>query len=178
MTLAQDEGGAISVVRAPSVASLPVTFGDLDRSNERHVNFVRSSWAKCAVTSRPSKVWCDKEGKPSRHEQVAEHSYFAALAAGPQGLINRILARCKVVIAVPNVTPNTIAGWIAHDATTLHYVYVVSNPFRRMGIGRALLARLPATVTAYSFWSPAFEKIAPAGMTWRPDVLWSVKGCE
>lgn len=173
-----------AAVASPPI-SLPMRIAPLARSNEhavnftdeRAVNFVRSSWSKSAVPFGPMKVWTDKEGKPEKFQRMDEGSYFSALTRGKDSLINRILAGSECFAAVPNDTPTLLAGWMVYDTTTLHYLYVPKT-FRKMGVARALIARLPKTVVDHSFWTPAFEKIRPQGQVWNPTRLWMLKGCN
>jgi GNAT superfamily N-acetyltransferase len=54
-------------------------------------------------------------------------------------IIEAILSRGSVTVAVAIGDPKTILGYAVHEPRTLHYVYV-KHGFRRMGIAKALLS--------------------------------------
>ena len=146
--------------------SPPVTFRDLRPAPSREFNFVRKSWALCAADNRPSKVWPDPDGRVTvarKVERTDERTYFLWMAdAGALSLMDRSQITC----AVPATEPDLVAGFVAYEPRCLHMIYV-SGTFRRMGLGKALLALLPSNLRLYSQWSPLAEKIMPRALGWQ-----------
>ena len=174
---------------APTLSKLPVSFRPLAATGTREHNFVRKTMSHIAIACRPGKLFPPKrrEGEsledhrercrtePGRFESIEEHPYFTELAEDG-GAVERILARCTTLVAVPDATPTLIAGFAVTDAKTLFALYVVQD-FRHMGLGRTLLARAAGGLAEHALWSPAFERIRPPAMTYRPQRLWEQKGC-
>lgn len=90
--------------------------------------FVMSSWLKSYVGNRVGR-WRNVE-----HRRAIE---------GHRLLVNRLLERSRVRVAVHPSAHHVILGWAAAEPDCLHYAYVKSGKggdFRRRGICRALVS--------------------------------------
>ena len=153
--------------------ALPVTFRDLARSESRECNFVKKCWTGIFLEHRPAKVWPEDErkGQARKIARVEEHSYFRWLSEGPNSKIDRLMRRSRILVCVPNVTPNIVASFIAYEPDVLHFVYTTGT-FRRMGLAKQLLAKIPGTCQRYSLWTPALDKLVkPGSMEWAPQEM-------
>lgn len=78
-----------------------------------------------------------------RKSQDMEHKAYFLFQ---HRLIEEILRRSNVLLAVSEDDPDQIFGWVCfedrEEGFTIHYVYVKAT-FRKLGIGRALVDSLP-----------------------------------
>ena len=148
-------------------------FRDLDRGAERESRYIKKCWAAICTEHRPSKVTPEKERKDHARkiERASEHRYFSWLSAGPESQIDRLMARSRVIVAVPHNEPRLVSGFIAFEADCLHVIYCGSI-FRRMGIARALMGRLPSGLRSYSQWTPAIDHVVTPEWHWDPHMLY------
>lgn len=134
----------------------------------RELNLVRSSWTKSMLLARPAHVRFDDDG----HVQVAARMNVRAFVEGHCRQVDAVIRRASLLLAVPEATATTIAGWICVEPGAVHYLYVVGT-FRGMGVARALVTASGATPGAFTQWSPACDrglgaKLEARGWTWDP----------
>lgn len=89
-----------------------------------------------------------EHGEGARH--VPNDVYFSA--QGHHGLVVKLLRESTVLVACTDDDQDAILGWACLAPPVLHYVYVKA-PFRRLGIGRALLSAGPLDTVTH--WTPA-----------------------
>lgn len=79
-----------------------------------------------------------------------------------QAAIARILGRgAETLVCTPPGEPELILGYSVREGVTLHFVYV-KKPFRRRGIGLALLRPAPELFTHWTNdWDVLKEKACP-----------------
>ena len=105
--------------------------------------FVGASWLKCLWKNSPFA------------KGVAHDTFFAH----HKPLVERALVRASVLVAHPHGDPDTIVGYLVHEAAAdgracVQWVYVRA-PWRRVGIARRLLqaARLDLSKAFYTLAS-------------------------
>lgn len=96
-------------------------------------NFVRKAWLR---TSRAS--WLRDIPKPVHYELHGR-------------IIARLMAESTVLVAETS-QPGELAGFVCFDEAALHFVYV-KDLYRRVGVGRQLLAACTARFATYWTYS-------------------------
>ena len=123
---------------------------------DRH--YVLSSWLRSyAAKGRDSRDYGE------RHSQFCDD--YAPVVRG-------LLARSKVLIACDASTPDIIAGWMAFEGETLHYILTKPN-FRRLGVARWMLNDFAAMPLGYTHrTSDAMRCPVPAAWEYRRFKIW------
>jgi GNAT superfamily N-acetyltransferase len=97
--------------------------------------------------------------------RLSSQRYFAEHKA----TVAKLIARSRMLVACNEARPSQVLGFICWEGETLHWVFV-KQPFRRNGIGRALLlhAFAPGEVRC-SHWTMRAEQMRAKGQPWRYD---------
>lgn len=157
--------------REVGVPMLPLTFRPPQTTRE--LNLVRSSWTHSMSRTRPVRVCGDEHGGTIQRSglrvvRMDRRVFFE----GHARQVDAVIARTGVLLAVPEATASTIAGWACAEPGVVHYVYVVET-FRKLGVARALLEAIGIEPRAFSQWSNACDrglgsKLMAAGWVWDP----------
>lgn len=113
--------------------------------------FVMSSWLR---SLRPHAEWASSEAFFDVHRRVIEG----------------LLQRTHVTVAVQKDDPNVIVGWVAQDAFAphvVHYVYV-KRAFRLCGVAKALVKVDGPMVATHKPPSALADKLCANGWRIRP----------
>ncbi len=123
---------------------------------DRH--YVLSSWLRSyAAKGRDSRDYGD------RHSQFCDD--YAPV-------VRSLLARSSVVVAGLRDTPDIIAGWMAFEGETLHYILTKPN-FRRLGVARSMLEDFASLPVAYTHrTTDAMRCPIPEGWAYRRYRIW------
>lgn len=130
----------------------------LERANRGDAKLVYSSWIKSY-----------------RHSEAAHKLPNGVYEPFQRDVIHRLLAApgTCVYVARPTDWPDGVLGWVCAEPGVMHYAYVKS-PYRRLGLGRTLLAyaaeQLGEAFTAYTHkrkpWTEALER---QGLVYAPE---------
>lgn len=107
--------------------------------------------------------------------RLSSQRYFAEHKA----TIAALIARARMLVACNEARPSQVLGFVCWEdaldpdgipTPTLHWLFV-KQPFRRRGIGRALLDRAFPRLTEVrcSHWTQRAEQLRAHGEPWRYD---------
>jgi GNAT superfamily N-acetyltransferase len=90
-------------------------------------------------------------------------------------LIDRLVGTYPVLVFADDEAPDVILGWVLHDGAHVVFYLFVREEFRRQGIARALLQRLPSP-KVYSFRTTIWQRVSRAlapHLIYDPTTAWS-----
>jgi hypothetical protein len=126
------------------------------REGDRH--YVLSSWLRSYAAKG-----LDSRDYGTRHSQFCDD--YAPV-------VRSLLARSKVLVAGLCDTQDIIAGWMAFEGETLHYVLTKPN-FRKLGVAAWMLADFASMPVAFTHrTSDALRCPIPEGWAYRRFKIW------
>lgn len=73
-------------------------------------------------------------------------------------IVERLLARCEVLVCTLADSDSTIVGYVVRGPGILHFVYVKKD-FRRMGVASGLLVDVDPNAMVFTHWTEGFDLI-------------------
>jgi len=96
-----------------------------------------------------------------------EQSYFAIRITdkiyfeGHRGVIDKLLQKSQTLMAVDEQDEDVIVGFMVYELSTepvIHYIFIKED-FRKIGIGKKLLAKVTDGTFSFTHWSYDVDKI-------------------
>lgn len=121
------------------------------REDASELGFVTQTWLRSSMRSK-----------------LAELIPRAVYVREESALVSRIVDRSSVFVAEAVAVPGELSGWICTDGDVLHFLYV-KQPYRRLGIGRALM-QVARKCKYASHWTRRADECEPlfGSLTFNP----------
>jgi hypothetical protein len=134
---------------------MKLAFRPADLSDDEDRQFVIATWSSSFKHANSAGLIASEDWSTVMHPQFA-----------------KVLARrdARTIVAYERTDPTFFYGWVAGDTTDIYPPYVfyayVKEPFRRLGVARALFDRLGVDLfapLAYACHTPAAAAMRDAG---------------